>query len=53
MSVELAEFQTLALHRAGPVLHVNLNRPEVRNAMSLQMARSSRRAGAGGAGRRA
>ena len=42
MSVELAEFQTLALHRAGPVLHVNLNRPEVRNAMSLQMVRELR-----------
>ncbi len=42
MSVELAEFQTLALHRAGPVLHVTLNRPEVRNAMSLQMVRELR-----------
>lgn len=42
MSVELAEFQTLALHRAGPVLHVVLNRPEVRNAMSLQMVRELR-----------
>jgi isohexenylglutaconyl-CoA hydratase len=42
MSVELAEFQTLALHRAGPVLHVTLNRPEARNAMSLQMVRELR-----------
>ncbi len=42
MSVELAEFQTLALHRAGPVLHVTLNRPEVRHAMSLQMVRELR-----------
>jgi isohexenylglutaconyl-CoA hydratase len=30
-------FQTLALAQQGPVLHVTLNRPEVRNAMSLLM----------------
>jgi isohexenylglutaconyl-CoA hydratase len=42
MSVELAEFQTLALRRDGPVLHVTLNRPDVRNAMSLQMVRELR-----------
>ncbi len=42
MGVELADFHTLALHRAGPVLHVTLNRPEVRNAMSLQMVRELR-----------
>ena len=32
MSVELVDFKTLALRRAGPVLHVTLNRAEVRNA---------------------
>ncbi len=42
MSVELAAFQTLALQRQGPVLHVTLNRPEVRNAMSLAMVRELR-----------
>ncbi|MBL8325963.1 MAG: enoyl-CoA hydratase/isomerase family protein [Rubrivivax sp.] len=42
MSVELVHFETLALKREGPVLHVTLNRPEVRNAMSLQMVRELR-----------
>jgi isohexenylglutaconyl-CoA hydratase len=42
MSVELAEFKTLALQREGGVLHVTLNRPEVRNAMSLAMVREMR-----------
>lgn len=42
MSVELAEFKTLALRRDGGVLHVTLNRPEVRNAMSLAMVRELR-----------
>ena len=42
MSVELAEFKTLTLRREGPVLHVTLNRPEVRNAMSLAMVRELR-----------
>ncbi len=42
MSVELAEFRTLALKRDGGVLHVTLNRPEVRNAMSLAMVRELR-----------
>lgn len=42
MSVELAEFKTLALRREGPVLHVTLNRPGVRNAMSLAMVRELR-----------
>ena len=42
MSVELAEFKTLALRRGGPVLHVTLNRPAVRNAMSLAMVRELR-----------
>ena len=39
MSVELVGFQTLALQRQDAVLHVTLNRPEVRNAMSLAMVR--------------
>ncbi|MBK9134364.1 MAG: enoyl-CoA hydratase/isomerase family protein [Betaproteobacteria bacterium] len=42
MSIELAAFTTLALRREGPVLHVTLNRPEVRNAMSLTMVRELR-----------
>ncbi|MBL8340778.1 MAG: enoyl-CoA hydratase/isomerase family protein [Rubrivivax sp.] len=42
MSVELADFKTLALKRDGPVLHVTLNRLDVRNAMSLQMVRELR-----------
>jgi isohexenylglutaconyl-CoA hydratase len=42
MSVELAEFTTLALKRDGGVLHVTLNRPAQRNAMSLAMVRELR-----------
>ena len=42
MSVDLAEFSTLHLRREGAVLHVTLNRPEVRNAMSLTMVREMR-----------
>ncbi|MBI5721609.1 MAG: enoyl-CoA hydratase/isomerase family protein [Burkholderiales bacterium] len=42
MGIELADFKTLALRREGPVLHVTLNRPEVRNAMSLAMVRELR-----------
>ena len=42
MSIELADFNTLALRRDGAVLHVLLNRPEVRNAMSLTMVRELR-----------
>ena len=42
MSVELAAFATLALQRAGGVLHVTLNRPAQRNAMSLAMVRELR-----------
>jgi isohexenylglutaconyl-CoA hydratase len=42
VSVELAEFKTLLLRREGQVLHVTLNRPEVRNAMSLAMVRELR-----------
>jgi isohexenylglutaconyl-CoA hydratase len=42
MSVELAEFKTLLLRRDAEVLHVTLNRPAVRNAMSLAMVRELR-----------
>jgi isohexenylglutaconyl-CoA hydratase len=42
MGVELADFTTLSLHRDGPVLHVTLNRPEARNAMSMAMVRELR-----------
>jgi isohexenylglutaconyl-CoA hydratase len=35
----MTEPTTLALRREGAVLHVTLNRPEVRNAMSLPMVR--------------
>ena len=42
MGVELMSYDTLALRRDGPVLHVTLNRPEVRNAMSLAMVRELR-----------
>jgi isohexenylglutaconyl-CoA hydratase len=34
---------TLRLHRDGPVLHVTLDRPQVRNAMSLAMVDELRR----------
>jgi isohexenylglutaconyl-CoA hydratase len=42
MSIELAEFTTLQLKRDGGVLHVLLNRPAQRNAMSLAMVRELR-----------
>ena len=42
IGIEVADFKTLALRRAGPVLHVTLNRPEVRNAMSMAMVRELR-----------
>jgi len=42
VSIELADFTTLALQRVGPVVHVTLNRPEVRNAMSMKMVRELR-----------
>jgi isohexenylglutaconyl-CoA hydratase len=42
VSVELAAFSTLALRREGGVLHVRLNRPAQRNAMSLAMVRELR-----------
>ena len=35
---------TLALQRSGAVLHITLNRPEVRNAMSLRMVAELREA---------
>lgn len=37
MSVELPPTEALALRREGWVLHVTLNRPQVRNAMSFAM----------------
>ena len=42
MSIELADFKTLSLRRDGAVLHVTLNRPDVRNAMSQAMVRELR-----------
>ena len=42
MSAELAEFKTLALRRQSGVLHVTLNRPALRNAMSMLMVRELR-----------
>lgn len=36
--------QTIALRRAGPVLHLTLNRPEQRNAMSMPMVHELRSA---------
>ena len=42
MSIDLAEFKTLALRRDDGVLHVTLNRPDVRNAMSMTMVRELR-----------
>jgi isohexenylglutaconyl-CoA hydratase len=38
-NVNVANLQTLALARVAAVLHVTLNRPELRNAMSLQMVK--------------
>jgi isohexenylglutaconyl-CoA hydratase len=42
MGIELAEFSTIVVQRDGEVLYVTLNRPEVRNAMSLAMVRELR-----------
>jgi isohexenylglutaconyl-CoA hydratase len=42
MSIEIISFSTLALVRDGAVLHVTLNRPDVRNAMSLTMVHELR-----------
>ena len=44
MSTAPADLETLALRRDGPVLHVTLNRPEQRNAMSLAMVLELRQA---------
>jgi isohexenylglutaconyl-CoA hydratase len=44
MNAEAATPQTLVLRRDGPVLHVTLNRPEMRNAMSLAMVLELREA---------
>ena len=33
----LPHCETLVLEKQGPALHVTINRPDVRNAMSLQM----------------
>ena len=43
-SVNAGAPSTLVLRRDGPVLHITLNRPEVRNAMSLLMVRELREA---------
>ena len=43
MSAITAQPQTLTLRRDGAVLHVTLNRPETRNAMSLAMVLELRR----------
>ncbi|HSM22165.1 MAG TPA: enoyl-CoA hydratase/isomerase family protein, partial [Rubrivivax sp.] len=44
MSTNMSEPQTLHLKRDGAVLHVTLNRPETRNAMSLAMVLELREA---------
>ena len=36
---DLPQTSHIKLERRGPVLHLTLNRPEVRNALSAQMAR--------------
>ena len=41
-TVQSADFKTLALRREDGVLHVTLNRPEARNAMSMAMVRELR-----------
>lgn len=41
---EAIAFQTIAVEQVGGVLHVRLNRPESRNAMSLQMVAELRQA---------
>ncbi len=42
MGIEPMDFETLALRRDGAVLHVTLNRPALRNAMSIAMVRELR-----------
>jgi len=39
MTTDLPSFETLLLRRDGPRLHVTLNRPEARNAISRDMVR--------------
>ena len=41
-TLTLPTCDTLATRHAGPVLHITLNRPEVRNAMSLRMVQELR-----------
>ena len=41
-ALTLPTCETLATRHAGPVLHITLNRPEVRNAMSLRMVQELR-----------
>ena len=36
-AIDLATLETLKTQLTGTVLHITLNRPEVRNAMSLRM----------------
>ena len=43
LEVGQAGFETLIVLREGPVLHVTLNRPALRNAMSLHMVAELRR----------
>ncbi len=43
----MSEFDTLLVQRAGGVVHVTLNRPQARNAMSLAMVRELREVLAG------
>jgi len=40
---EEAGFETLVVHRVGSVIHVTLNRPALRNAMSLRMVAELRK----------
>ena len=42
MTLDLTTLQTLAVSQADGVWHITLNRPEVRNAMSLAMVRELR-----------
>src|SRR5437868_12908755 len=37
MTLRLPKFENLQVERRGPRLHVTLNRPEVRNALSREM----------------
>ncbi len=40
----MTDFETLLVEQQGPVLHITLNRPALRNAMSLQMVAELRQA---------